>query len=145
MAAGSIYLEHGDTGAVGPRIAEELAKTRTQAEREPANAVALSFLSAFEALLGHREEAIQLARKAADMMPESRDALDSPTYRFNLAWVDAVIGDKDRAVDELSQVLRVPAPFSVRSIRNLPPFKKLIGDQKFEALLNDPKNNAPLF
>ena len=145
MYSGGELWANGDTAGLASRLAEELAKTRAQVEREPSNVIAVSLLSVFEALLDHREEALRLARKAIDLMPESRDSLDGPIYRFNLATVYAVTGDNDRAIEELRYTLRVPSGFSVALIRVLPVFKKLRGDPRFEALLNDPKNNAPLF
>ena len=62
-----------------------------------------------------------------------------------VAWVSAVAGDKDQAVAELGRMLQKPSLFSVATIRVIPVFAQLHGDPHFEALMNDPKNNAPLF
>ena len=105
-----------------------------------------------EALLGENVSALRNARKAVDIMPESRDAADGPLYRLNLARVQAWTGDKTEAVAELARLLRVPVGIfesgswvSVHTLRGDPAFAPLRGDPRFEALLNDPKNNAPLF
>ena len=98
-----------------------------------------------EALLGHPDEALRHIRQTMELIPESRDALDGPTYRYTFAWIQAVSGDKDQAIAELARLLRAPGNISIAGIRVDPGFAKLHGDPRFEALLNDPKNNAPLF
>jgi tetratricopeptide (TPR) repeat protein len=99
-----------------------------------------------EAALGHAEEAVRLGRKAVELMPESRDAVDGPYYRYDLATVYAMNGDKDQAIAELSHVLLTPTTNnSVAQMRTDPAFVKLHGDPRFEAMLADPKNNEPLF
>ena len=138
------YGAIGDSEALRARLTGPLAECRARTQREPANAVAWSYLSGFEALAGNHAEAVRLARKAAEMIPTSRDAVDGPTYQFSLALVYAITGDNDRAIAALSGMLRVPTAFSVANLRVIPAFAKLRDDPRFEALLNDPKNNAPL-
>jgi TolB-like protein/Flp pilus assembly protein TadD len=145
LIAGGAYLAHGDAALIPARLAESMAKYRAQAEREPANARAWGLLGTFEALLGRKEQALALIRKAAEIRSEANDALDGPIYRFYLAWGYAVTDDKDRAIEELTHVLRGPAVFSVAQLRVMSAFSKLHGDPRFEALMNDPKHRAPLF
>jgi TolB-like protein/Flp pilus assembly protein TadD len=145
LIAGTIYLVTGDSVALHARLDAPLVEWRARAQREPVNAKAWSFLSNIEALLGQAEAAVQHARKAAELIPESRDAMDGPTYRYLLAWVYAITGDKDRAMTELTRLMQIPTGWNVAGIRTNPGFAKLRGDPRFEALLNDPKNNAPLF
>jgi hypothetical protein len=95
---------------------------------------------------------VRCARKAAELLPESRDALDGTRLSANLASVYAWTGDKDRALAELARLLRTAVGWlggsngmSVNELKLGPGFFPLRGDPRFEALLNDPKNNAPLF
>ena len=145
IIAASVYVTHGDRAAAEVRLSAPLAEWRLRAEREPTNDKAWGFLASMQSLLGHREEALQLAEKAAAMRTVAGDAVDGPVYQFILAQVYARSGDKDRAVATLAQLLRVPEPFPLALIRVIPVFANLHGDPRFEALLNDPKNNAPLF
>jgi len=63
-----------------------------------------------------------------------------------LAWT----GDKDGAIAELARLLSMPGSpangeIGVHELQVRPVFVSLRGDPRFEALLNDPKNNAPLY
>jgi hypothetical protein len=87
-------------------------------------------------------------------MPESLDALRGPTRSLSLAFVYSWTGDKDRSIAEYARLLRIPVSVSyavnenglnVHEMKRCPAYAPLRGDPRFEALLNDPKNNAPLF
>jgi len=57
----------------------------------------------------------------------------------------ALLGEKEQALAELTRLLKVPCGLNVHRIRRSWMYKSLRGDPRFEALLNDPKNNEPLF
>ena len=58
-----------------------------------------------------------------------------------LAWT----GEKVAACVELRRVLASPSIANVYEVKNGPWLAPLKGDPGFEAIVNDPKNNAPLF
>jgi hypothetical protein len=100
--------------------------------------------------MGDRDEAFRCARKPIELVPESSDAWVGPDYRSALAFVHAWAGDTDRAIEEYAHLLRNPptAPLdqvNVHLMRRSLQYFPLQGDPRFEALLNDPKNYAPLF
>ncbi len=145
-AAAEVYAAHGDMTAARARLAGFPEELRARIEREPANALFTGELALMEALLGHPDEAVRLARHSVDLLPESRDAVDGPVQAAILADVYAWTGDKDRAMEVLSHLVRVPCAYlSLPSIRHDGMLLPLRGDPRFEALLNDPKNKAPLF
>jgi TolB-like protein/Flp pilus assembly protein TadD len=152
LHAATMLAANGDRAGARTRLGHQPAQLRSTLELQPANARLWRELAMMEALLGENESALRNARKAVDIMPESRDAADGPRYRLNLARVQAWTGDKAGAVAELARVLRVPFGIfesgswvSVHTLRGDPAFAPLRGDPRFEALLNDPKNNEPLF
>jgi hypothetical protein len=98
-----------------------------------------------EALLGHGEEGVRLSRRAVELLPYTRDTLDGPNVSFDLAEVYAWTGDKERALEELARLLRIPCRADVFTMQHDPMFAPLRGDPRFEALINDPKNRATLF
>jgi adenylate cyclase len=136
---------HGDLPTVRAHLEPIMAEVRARTVREPGGAKAWAFAAGFEALFGDRAEAVRLARKAMEIMPESVDAVDGAIYRARLAWVYAVIGDKDKAIDELTRSLRGPGIYTVSALRTDPAFAALRGDPRFEAMLADPKNSDPVF
>jgi len=141
--AGVMHFSSGDVEAARARIAASHAEALALTQREPTNLRARLSLSTMEAIRGRPEEAVRLAHGVVEALPETRDALDGVSFRYWLAGVLALTGDKDRALAELERVLRLPFPPA--TVRADPNFKSLRGDPRFEALLNDPKNNAPQF
>jgi tetratricopeptide (TPR) repeat protein len=144
--AAMMVAAQGDMVGAMARLGKFPAEVRSALEVQPANERLWCGLALMEALLGKKEEALRDARKAVELMPEARDAVTGPTISLYLAAVYAWIGDKDRAVAELTRLVRMPSGIvSVHDLRIDPQFAPLRGDPRFEALLNDPKNNAPLF
>ena len=139
----------GDLAGARTRLQEFPPKLRARIELEAENAALWSELGAVEAMLGHKEEALRCANKAVELVPESVDALEGPGHRANLAFVQAWTGDKESALAEYTRLLGIPVSSSgvvnVHVMKRHPYFFPLQGDPRFEALLNDPKNNAPLF
>ncbi|MSU48248.1 MAG: tetratricopeptide repeat protein [Opitutus sp.] len=139
----------GDRAGVNARLETFPAKLRARLELEPENDYAWSALGMVEALLGHPEAALRCARKAIELVPESLDALHASDNRLILAFVYAWTGDKEKALEEYARLLRAPVymadELNVHVMKHHPYYFPLQGDPRFEALLNDPKNNAPLF
>jgi predicted Zn-dependent protease len=145
VQAAQVYFSAGDLAAARARQAASYTEWRARLASEPNNLIATSVVGQMEMVLGHSAEAIRLCRKAMEQLPESRDAVDGAFYPYYLAGVYAMNGDKDQAMAELSNLLHTPQLNSMAQIRHDPFFAKLHGDPRFEALVNDPANNAPLF
>jgi TolB-like protein/tetratricopeptide (TPR) repeat protein len=142
----------GDLAGARARLEPAADAIRRRLVNEPAHAPLWSRLGQMEAVLGHAEEALRCARKATELVPESKDAIDGPTFSHNLAIVRAWNGDKEAAVADLARLLLVPGtqtgqnkPLTVHVMRRDPRYSPLWDHPRFEALLNDRKNNAPLF
>ena len=99
-----------------------------------------------EAVLGHRDDALHYGTKATTLVPETRDALNGAIFSVSLAADLAWTGDKDRAITECACLLHVPgSELNIFNLKHSALFLPLRGDPRFEALLNDPQNNQPLF
>lgn len=98
-----------------------------------------------EAILGNREEALHRIEQAAKISPEAANKFIGVSISVVRTWVLAPLGDKELALSELARLLRAPSNLNVHAMRLMPSYFRLRGDPRFEALLNDPKNSAPLF
>ncbi len=143
--AGHFYFAHGEIDAARARIAPYYPELRALLQSAPDNLRARLYLSSMEAIRGHSEEAVRLVREVTERLPETRDAIDGAGHRYWLADIYALSGDKDRALAELTRFVRLPSNFPPFRLRNDPALKPLLGDPRFEALLNDPVNNRPRF
>ncbi len=112
--------------------------------RKP-SATFYSALSGIQAFNGQKEEALASAKRAMDMVPESNDAVVGPGLAANYAGIRAWFGDKDYALAEFRRLLRTPYGENIYSARHSGNWVTLWDDPRFQALVNDPKNNAPLF
>lgn len=136
----------GDRAGAQEIIREHYTRGRLRLEREPNNTNLLWILGIMEAIMDHKDEALRLARLAVSLVPEKIDAVNGPAATNRLAIVYAWTGEKELAIDEAARLLRTPyATMTVHMMRHDPWWFPLRGHPRFEALLADPKNNAPLF
>jgi TolB-like protein len=139
-----LYLEGDKAAALAclGTIPDEVAR---RLEREPKNPRIRLFEAVVELIQGRVAESERSTARSVELIPESLDALESPAYGTLGAINDDYAGDKDRALAEYARMLRDPGGFlNVYELRH-DTHSKLQGDPRFEALLNDPANNAPLF
>src|ERR1017187_3093212 len=132
----------GCLGLRRARATDALALMKVELERQPDNPVLWASLCLAHALLGDKDETLRDAKKSAELLPESRDAIvgpqDSGTCAIALAW----IGEKDRALAGFERLLRVPWGLNIYPSRL--GWRPLRDDPRFKALVSDPKNNEPL-
>ncbi len=145
LEAAGVYRFLGDMEGARKRLGNLPATLRAQLELEPNNTQYLRSIAQVESILGHHEEALRWIERVAAFVLDSRETrigMDVSIIRVRiLAWA----GDKDQAITELARLLRLPSELNVHKMRAEPArWAPLVGDPRFEALLNDPKNNAPL-
>jgi tetratricopeptide (TPR) repeat protein len=86
---------------------------------------------------GKKNEAISAAKRAIEIYPVSLDAVDGPEFVYNLAWVYTIIGEYDRAIEQLEYLLSISAGKIISkaklkvnlkwdNLRDYPRFQKLI-------------------
>jgi TolB-like protein/cytochrome c-type biogenesis protein CcmH/NrfG len=145
LSAETLYLTGEKAGAVARlgSIPDDLMK---RLEREPKNPRLWTFQGIVYMILGKPAEAVSAAGRAAGLVPMSLDQLDFAIYASFSALIYDHAGDKERALAEYTRLLRTPAA----ELLNVYEMKRdttssLHGDPRFDALLSDPANNAPLF
>jgi TolB-like protein/Flp pilus assembly protein TadD len=145
LFAATVHLAHGDPAAARARLDPLYPGQLALTQREPNNLRARLHLSTMELCRGRPEEAVRLAKEVVASMPVARDALDGASSRDWLAKTYAMAGDRDRAIDELHSLARIPTQFPFFYAQFEPAFAALRGQPRFKAMLTDPANNAPLF
>ena len=75
------------------------------------------------------------ARRATELLPESKDAFGGPDITASVAEVYATIGENDRAIEILDGLLSRPSAITVESLKINPLWDPLRSDPRFQALL----------
>jgi serine/threonine protein kinase/Flp pilus assembly protein TadD len=104
-------------------------------ERQPDFAAAFSLLGMIDAGLERKEEALQQGRHACELLPISKDAIDGTSLAINLAQIYAWTGEKDRAIEQIAAVERVPNALSYGLLKLHPYWDPLHGDPRFEKIV----------
>jgi TolB-like protein/class 3 adenylate cyclase/Tfp pilus assembly protein PilF len=105
---GCIYLAQGDK--LNAQKAFELARPAFEAavREAPASANRHANLGWLYAFMGRREDAIREGRRAVELNPESKDAVDGPLMNCYLALIYARIGEKELAIPLIERLLKTP-------------------------------------
>ena len=143
-AAANLYAL-GDHAAAKARLGDFPAELRALLVREPKSVRLWAFVAGVEAILGNKAEALRCAERSVELLPESRDALDGVSYAAYRATTYDFVGEKDKALAEYARLFRTPSTVLMNVHEFRRGFSTLHGDPRFEALLNDPANNQPLF
>src|SRR5437764_615346 len=104
-------------------------------ERHRDFAAALSLLGMIDAGLERKEEAIREGRRACELLPISKDAIDGVDIAINLAQIYTWTGEKDRAIEQIAAVERVPNTLSYGLLKLHPYWDPLRGDPRFEKIV----------
>jgi eukaryotic-like serine/threonine-protein kinase len=96
---------------------------------------ALTGLSLAYAALGQKEEAIREARRAVELVPSSQNAVDAPGQIVVLAEVYAQLGERDAALEQLANAVKLPAGPSYGRLKFDPVWDSIRNDPKFEAIM----------
>ncbi len=103
--------------------------------KQPDFAAAISLLGVIDAGLGRKEEAIYEGRHACELLPTSKDAISGMALAINLAQIYTWTGEKDRAIEQIAAVQRVPNVLSYGLLKLHPYWDPLRGDPRFEKIV----------
>jgi serine/threonine protein kinase/tetratricopeptide (TPR) repeat protein len=95
----------------------------------------LCVLGLIDAALGRKEEALHEGRRAVELLPAEKDAVNGPLMIEYLAMIAAWAGDKDIACQQLAVAVRPPSTVSYGQLKLLPFWDPLRGDPRFEKII----------
>jgi TolB-like protein/Tfp pilus assembly protein PilF len=88
------------------------------------------------AYLGEKDAALAEARRATEILPESKDAFGGPEITEGVAEVCAIVGENARAIELLDGLLARPSPVTVALLKLSPAWDPLRKDPRFQALID---------
>ncbi|PWB74571.1 MAG: hypothetical protein C3F15_07730 [Holophagae bacterium] len=115
----------------------EAARVALEAEvaRRPDDPRFHSSLGIALAGLGQSQQAIAEGRRATELLPRSKDGFYYISFAIDLAQIDVMVGDHDRAIEQLEYLLTNPSWISVVWLEIDPIWNPLRGDPEFQELL----------
>jgi TolB-like protein/predicted Ser/Thr protein kinase/Flp pilus assembly protein TadD len=104
-------------------------------QEEPDYGPPLCVLGLIDAALGRKEEAVREGRRAVELLPVEKDAINGPLMIKYLAMIAAWAGDKDLACEQLAIAVRPPSTVSYGQLKLEPDWDPLRGDPRFEKIV----------
>jgi serine/threonine-protein kinase len=87
------------------------------------------------AYLGRKADAIREGERATAIAPIAKNGYTGPYYEQQLARTYVLVGEQDKAIDALTQLLKVPYWATPAALRIDPSFAPLRNNPKFQALV----------
>ena len=127
---GLVAREKNDSA--GARLAFNEARLRVDrlVREEPDFAAGFSVLGMIDAALGNKDDAISEGRKAANLLPVTKDSIRGALLLQNLAIIYAWTGETQSAFDLLDQLIAMPGYLSYGQLRLHPYWKPLRSNQE---------------
>jgi len=125
----------GETAAARAAFAAGRAEIDKTVREQPDYAEALCVLGLFDAGLGNKEEAIREGRRAAELLPTTKDAINGARVIEYLAVIYAWTGDKERALEQLEVAASIPSDVNYGQLKLHPYWDPLRNDPRFEKIV----------
>jgi serine/threonine-protein kinase len=119
------------------------AKQEKIVETQPNYGPPLIVLGLIDAALGRREEALREGRRAIELLPVEKDAVNGRIMLAYFAMIGAWVGDSGLACQQLTAAIRYTSSLTYGQLKLLPWWDPLRGDPCFEQIVASvaPKDN----
>jgi len=146
-AKGLIAQLKGDEAAAGATFnaaRAEVETLRVQLRISPDDDHIFCMLGLIDAGLGRKEEALREGRRALELRPVTKDAINGADLLYFYAVICAQTGELDLAIEQLETLAKIPAGASYGELRLDPSWDPLRGDPRFEKIVASlaPKETA---
>src|SRR5438309_8287163 len=126
----------GDDAAARKAFTAARAEVERTVRDQPDYGPPLCVLGLIDAGLGRKEEAIREGRRAVELLPVGKDAINGPLMIEYLAMIAAWVGEKDLACEQLAIAIRPPSTVSYGQLKLLPFWDPLRKDPCFEKIVD---------
>jgi TolB-like protein/Tfp pilus assembly protein PilF len=124
-----------DDGKARAAFTAARAQQEKAVQAQPNYGPALCALGLIDAGLGRNEEALREGRRAVELLPVEKDALNGPLMIQYLAMIAAWGGNKDLACEQLAIAIRPPSTISYGQLKLLPHWDPLRSDPRFDKIV----------
>jgi TolB-like protein/Flp pilus assembly protein TadD len=135
LTEGMIYRFLGDSTKASEAFGRALVIAEKSVGERPDDAGCHALLGGVLAGLGRKEEAIREGKRAVELLPESKDALDGPEMTIALAQIYTWVGEKDLALQLLEHSAAQPAGIMTPMLKLDPIWDPLRDDPRFKQLI----------
>jgi serine/threonine-protein kinase len=141
---GLIARMTNDEGKARSAFVAARAEQEKIVQAQPNDSRAWCALGLTDAYLGRKEEALREGRRAVELLPLEKDAVDGVCMVEWLGLIAAWVGDKDLAFEQLENIIRYPSDLSYGELKLMPWWDPLRGDPRFEKILEEAKQPVVL-
>ena len=133
---GLVARLRGDEPAARTAFANARRELEQTVRDQPDYAAALCAIGVVDAALGNNDDAIREGERALELLPPNKSAIDGAMLVQYLAIIYAWTGNNDRAIERLSEAVKLPGNHITYGHLRLNPFwDPLRGDPRFEAII----------
>jgi TolB-like protein/Tfp pilus assembly protein PilF len=154
LSDGPIQLSRTFVEGLNARMVKDDSKARSDftaarveqekiVEGQPDYGPALCVLGLIDAALGRKEEALREGRRAVELLPVEKDAVNGRIMVAHFAMIAAWVADNDVACEQLAAAVRYTSSLSYGRLKLMPWWDPLRGDPCFEQIVASlaPKGN----
>ena len=142
---GCVALAQGDVPAAQKYFQNAQPVFEEAVKEAPSSAIRHANLGWFYAFMGRKDDAIREGRRAVELKPESKDAVDGVIVNCYLALIYARVGEKDLAFPLLARLLKTPGAvdsvdysITVNDLKHRWEWDPIRSDPRFQKLLEQP-------
>jgi eukaryotic-like serine/threonine-protein kinase len=135
LCLAQVYAWKGDTANVRIYAEEARRAFEEQLRAAPEDSGRRVALGLALAHLGQKEQAIREGERGVALLPVSRDAEFGPYYQHQLARIYVLVGEPEKALDQLEPLLKIPYLLSPGWLKIDPNFDPLRKNPRFQKLI----------
>jgi TolB-like protein/class 3 adenylate cyclase len=135
LMEGIIARMSNDDSKARAAFAAASAEQEKIVKAQPNYGPPLCVLGLTDAALGRKREALREGRRAVELLPVEKDAINGPLMIKYLAMIAAWAGDKDLACEQLAIAVRPPSTVSYGQLKLEPNWDPLRGYPRFEKIV----------
>jgi TolB-like protein/Flp pilus assembly protein TadD len=132
----TVYAAMKDETRARENYTAARVKAEKAVEESPGDGPRHALLGLIDAGLGRCDEAKAEAKRAVDLLPESKDAFDGPILVMSRARIHMMCGDLETAFALLDHSLQTPAGITVNELRLDPVWDPLRADPRLQQMLS---------